>query len=199
MSLNPVPDLTAFVLAGGKSRRMGSDKAFVMFKGERLLARAIQVCRAVTSNVIIVGDRKKFSPYAPVVEDIFPGCGPLAGIHAALRASHTDLNLLLAVDLPFVGPGILRYLLTQAGPSEVLVTVPRAEHGLHPLCAIYRPGFSDLAENSLRQGRYKIDALFDTVNTNVIEEDVLQAAGFSPHIFRNLNTPEELAEAQATS
>ena len=79
-------DFTAFILAGGNSTRMGRDKAFVMLQGRTLLARALEVCRTVTSDVRIVGDRKKFAPFAPVVEDVFPGCGPLAGIHAALRA-----------------------------------------------------------------------------------------------------------------
>lgn len=198
MIFNSAPDLTAFILAGGKSRRMGSDKAFVIFRGEMLLARAIQLCRAVTNNVLIVGDRSKFSPFAPVVEDIFPGCGPLGGIHAALRTSQTELNLMLAVDVPFVTPALLQYLLMQARVSDVLVTVPRAGHGLHPLCGIYRRGFGDSAERALREGRYKIDLLFHDANTNVIEEDVLQAAGFEPQVFRNLNTPEELAQAQTS-
>lgn len=198
MSIEPAPDLTAFVLAGGKSRRMGSDKAFVMFKGQTLLARALQLAGAISNNVLIVGDSTRFSPFAPVVEDFFTECGPLGGIHAALRASQTDLNLVLAVDLPFLSPELLQYLLTQARARHVLVTVPRAGHGLHPLCAIYRRGFAELAESSLREGRYKIDALFHSASTNVIEEDVLQAAGFSPLFFLNLNTPEELADAQKT-
>lgn len=199
MSFEPVPDMTAFLLAGGKSTRMRSDKAFVMFKGETLLARALQLCRAITNNVVIVGDRTKFSPFAPVVEDIFPGCGPLAGIHAALQASETDLNVVLAVDVPFVTPALLQYLLVQARLSRALVTVPRAGNGLHPLCAVYRREFANLAEQALRESSYKIDKLFQAANTNVIEDDVLQAAGFSPQLLRNLNTPEELAEAQAFS
>jgi molybdopterin-guanine dinucleotide biosynthesis protein A len=150
----------------------------------------------VTSDVRIVGDPAKFAPFAPVVEDVFPGCGPLAGIHAALRKSETDLNLILAIDIPFVSPALLVFLVTQARNSPTSsVTVPRTAHGWQPLCAVYRRDFADAAERSLREGRYKIDALYDLGRTKVITEEDLQAAGFSSDTFRNLNTPEELADA----
>src|ERR1700674_299348 len=90
------PDVTAFILAGGKSTRMGADKAFVEYEGRTLLARTLDLARSVTAEVFIVGSKQKFAPFAPVVEDVFCDCGPLGGIHAALRASHTELNLMLA-------------------------------------------------------------------------------------------------------
>jgi molybdenum cofactor guanylyltransferase len=189
-------DLTAFILAGGNSTRMGTDKAFVMFGGRTLLARALEVCRTITSDVRVVGDRKKFAPFAPVVEDVFPGCGPLAGIHAGLRDSETDWNVVLAVDLPFVSPALLLFLVAQARESRAMVTVPRAGEGWQPLCAIYRRAFADAAETALRAGRYKIDALFDESLIRPVGEEDLRRAGFSPEVFRNLNTPKELAEAR---
>ena len=189
-------DFTAFILAGGNSTRMGTDKAFVMLEGRTLLARALEVCRTVTSDVRIVGDRKKFAPFAPVVEDVFPGCGPLAGIHAALRASQTDWNVVLAVDLPFISPALLLFLVAQARESRAMVTVPRAGEGWQPLCAIYRRAFADAAETALRAGRYKIDALFDESLIRPVGEEDLRRAGFAPEVFRNLNTPKELAEAR---
>jgi molybdopterin-guanine dinucleotide biosynthesis protein A len=189
-------DLTAFILAGGNSTRMGTDKAFVMFEGRTLLARALEVCRTITSDVRVVGDRKKFAPFAPVVEDVFPGCGPLAGIHAGLRDSETDWNVVLAVDLPFVSPALLLFLVAQARESRAMVTVPRAGEGWQPLCAIYRRAFADAAETALRARRYKIDALFEDAGTHEVGEEDLRRAGFSPEVFRNLNTPEELANAR---
>jgi molybdopterin-guanine dinucleotide biosynthesis protein A len=187
-------DVSVFVLAGGKSTRMGTDKAFVPLDGRTLLARALDLARQVTSDVHIVGDRKKFAPFAPVVEDEFPGCGPLAGIHAALRASKSELNVMLAVDTPFVSLALLQHLITRARncPSAV-VTVPRANGGWQPLCAVYRRPFADPAEQALAQGRYKIDTLFAEGKTQTIGEDELETAGFSPRIFRNLNTLEDVA------
>lgn len=175
---------------------MGADKAFVSLNGRTLLARMLDAARSLTSNVRIVGDSLKYSAFAPVVEDIFPGCGPLGGIHAALRSSFTDLNLVLAVDIPFVSLALLQFLVTHARNSPApLVTVARANHGLQPLCAVYRRHFADVAEEALRAGRYKIDALFDPARTQIIPEEELESAGFSPQIFRNLNTPDELAQA----
>lgn len=198
MNRVPAADVTAFILAGGKSSRMGTDKAFLLLQGETLLARALRVCRTICNDVRIVGDRKKFSPFAPVVEDVFPGCGPLAGLHAALRASATDLNLLLAVDLPFVSPGLLQFLTGRAQQSSALVTVPSIGQRWQPLCAVYRRDFANLAEPALRAGRYKIDALFGPKITHRVPEAELRSAGFSPEAFRNLNTPEELAHARTS-
>lgn len=184
--------LTAFVLAGGKSSRMGRDKAFVELAGEMLLSRALKLASAVAREVRIVGDTRKFASFGRVIEDVYRNCGPLGGIHAALSSSATELNLMLAVDLPFIVPEFLEYLLLQARESGAMVTVQRADRGLQPLCAVYRRGFADAAEQSLREGKNKIDALFAKVETYVIEEDELVQAGFSADIFRNLNTLDDL-------
>jgi molybdopterin-guanine dinucleotide biosynthesis protein A len=190
-----VPDVAAFVLAGGKSTRMGRDKAFVDYDGRTLLARMLDLARSVTADVRIVGSREKFRSYAAVVEDAFRDCGPLGGIEAALRASSSELNLILASDMPFVSREFLQYLIDQARMApEAGVVVPLADGRRQPLCAVYRVEFAAVAENSLRVGQYRIDRLFERVRTRVIEPEELAAAGFSPAIFRNLNTPEELEE-----
>lgn len=189
-------DVAAFVLAGGKSTRMGSDKAFVMLDGRTLLERALELARTVTDNVRVVGSAEKFAAFAPVVEDVFRECGPLGGIHAALRASAAELNLMLAVDVPFVPAALLRYLVARARGSDAIATVPWACGGWQPLCAVYRREFGDVAEQALRGGRYKIGALFSDINMQVIEEEELARAGFATSSFRNLNTPEELEAAR---
>src|SRR5258708_16883518 len=120
-------DVTAFILAGGKSTRMGADKAFVTRDGRTLLERALELARSVTAEVYIVGDAAKFAGFAPVVEDAFLSCGPLGGIHAALRGSKTELNLMLAVDVPFVSPALLQYLIGRARDfATASVTVAKA-------------------------------------------------------------------------
>ena len=190
------PDVSAFILAGGKSTRMGTDKAFVTLNGRTLLARLLEVVRSVTTDVRIVGDAAKFAAFAPVVEDVFPACGPLGGIHAALRASTSELNLILAVDVPFVSFALLQFLMAHARNSDASVTVPRINQGWQPLCAVYRREFADAAERALRAGRYRIDALFDQLQVQVVAEEALEAAGFSSNIFRNLNTKEDLEAAR---
>jgi molybdopterin-guanine dinucleotide biosynthesis protein A len=190
--------VTAFILAGGKSSRMGSDKAFLHLGDETLLAHALKLAGAVTEEVKIVGDATKFSPFGRVVEDVYRNRGPLGGIHAALSASSIDLNLMLAVDLPFVDADFLQYLLSRARESTAIVTLPRAAGGLQPLCAVYRRPFAEIAEEALRNGRNKIDSLFAKAGTCVIEDDELVRAGFSSEMFHNLNTPDDLKKAQSS-
>ncbi|MGA9903543.1 MAG: molybdenum cofactor guanylyltransferase [Terriglobales bacterium] len=194
-----------FVLAGGKSSRMGSnvDKAFLDFHGQTLLDRALAVMAAVCDRVTIVGDPVKFAKYestknSSVVADLFAGCGPLAGIHSALVHSSARLNLMLAVDMPFVSSELLAFLFAAAEEEEnhAMVTVPRTSRGLQPLCAIYRRDFSAAAEQALRAGKYKIDAAFSGVSTRVIEESELGAAGFSERNFFNVNTPQDRMAAE---
>jgi molybdopterin-guanine dinucleotide biosynthesis protein A len=195
--MDSIPDVSAYILAGGKSTRMGADKAFVRLNGRTLLARMLDAARSVTSNVSLVGDPAKYGAFAPAVQDIFPNCGPLGGIHAALSSSATDLNVVLAVDTPFVSQALLQFLLTRARKSPgSIVTVAQANGGYQPLCALYRREFANPAEQALRAGRLKIDALFDPATTQVIGEAELESEGFSANIFRNLNTPDELVRAQ---
>jgi molybdenum cofactor guanylyltransferase len=202
------PSRMGFVLAGGKSSRMGAgtDKALLEFAGQTLLDRALAVMGTVCDRVAIVGDPAKFtkcgssksesSKYESAVADIFPGCGPLAGIHAALVQSSAELNLMLAVDMPFVSGELLAFLFAAAEQSDAIVTVPRSGKGLQPLCAVYRRDFSTVAEQALRAGKYKIDAAFSSVSVRVIEEGELAAAGFSEQSFFNVNTPQDRLAAE---
>ena len=184
-------DLTAFILAGGKSTRMGTDKAFVMLSGRTLLERALDLARSVCADIKIVGDPGKYGAFAPVVEDIYPGCGPLAGIHAALRSSQSDSNLIVAVDLPFLSTRFLEFLIARSRTGS-MVTVVRTNRGWQPLCAVYRRQFAVSAERDLRSGQYRIDRLFDPATTDVVEESELSKEGFTPDLFHNLNSPEDL-------
>jgi molybdenum cofactor guanylyltransferase len=191
-----VNGVAAFILAGGKSARMGADKAFLQLGGQTLLARALALAGGVSEDVRIVGDRQKFLQFGRVVEDQFPGHGPLAGIHAALAETTAELNLVLAVDLPFVQSALLAYLCSQASQTGAVATVPQAAGGWQPLCAIYRREFREVAEAALRKGRNKIDALFARVETRAVREEELLRMGFSPAMFRNLNTAEEFEQVR---
>ena len=114
-------DLSAFVLAGGQSSRMSREKAFLELDGRSLLARALELAAAVAGEACIIGPREKVSSFGRVVEDIYPGRGPLGGIHAALSSSQSELNLILAVDTPFVRPEFLQYLVAQARAGGALL------------------------------------------------------------------------------
>jgi molybdopterin-guanine dinucleotide biosynthesis protein A len=191
---------SAFVLAGGQSRRMGAEKALVELDGRTLLERALSLARSISGEVQIVGSKAKFSGYGDVVEDEFPQHGPLGGIHAALRASTSELNLMLAVDMPFVEVRFLEFLFVEAARHEsAVVTIPRAAGAWQTLCAVYRKPFSDLAEQALRAGKNKIDPLFRETTIQILDEPALTKLNFSLNMFRNVNTPEELEGAARLS
>jgi molybdopterin-guanine dinucleotide biosynthesis protein A len=187
--------VTALVLVGGQSSRMGSDKALLRLPdGESLLEHALAMAATVASEVKLVGPRQKYVEIrwaGEVVEDTFPGTGPLGGIHAGLTASSTDLNLVLAVDMPAVTSELLRFLVQTAQTHERLVTAFGAEGRWQPLCAVYRKGFARVAEDAITAGRCKVDASFTEQIAHQVSEDDLRLNGFSAELFTNCNTAEE--------
>jgi molybdenum cofactor guanylyltransferase len=183
--------VTVFVLAGGRSSRMGFDKALLTFRHQTLLARALQAGATVAGKVVIVGPRARYATYGEVVEDVYLECGPLGGIHAALRTTKTDLNLVLSVDMPLMTAEFLRWLLGQARNASELIIIPDALGGPQPLCAVYRRSLHGLAEQALKDGEYKVGHLFSRAPTLYISQAVICEAGFTPEIFRNVNTTEE--------
>ena len=191
-------DVTAFVLTGGKSTRMGQDKAGLRLpNGMTLLEHAIATCGAVTGQVGIVGSRTRYSAYAwagEIIEDILPDRGPLAGIHAALSVSRTEWNLVLAVDLPGVTAPLLRWILAEARASGKLVTVPNIADQQQPLTAVYRRGFREIAEKALNNNSNRVNGSFPPEDTRIISEQEVVSAGFASEMFTNVNTPEEFAK-----
>ncbi len=172
---------------------MGRDKAFVSWKGRTLLEHALETVGRVAADVRIVGSATTFAAHGTVVEDVFPDRGPLGGIHAALASTETDLNLVLAVDLPLVPGELLEYLLAKAWGTEAVATVPHFEEGWQPLCAVYRKGFAKAADEALRGGQNAVHALLESQPCRVLSEAELLKAGFSRALFRNLNTVDDLA------
>lgn len=191
--------VAAFVLAGGKSVRMGRDKALAPWNGRTLLERALEVVGTVAGSVWIVGAKDKLESFGQVVEDIFPDRGPLGGIHAGLTAASSELNLFLAVDLPHITPALLAFLLERAQDSSSPVTAPRLAAGWEPLCAVYRPEFKAVAGKALQEGRNAIHPLLESLGASGIDEGELAAAGFPAAMFRNVNTVADLAENSAAN
>lgn len=188
--------VSGFILAGGKSSRMGTDKALLRFEGQTLLESALRRMRAVADPVWVVASRPDLGTYAPIIPDIYAHCGPLGGIHAALLASRADLNLVLAVDMPFVPVEVLRSLITIAAESQASVVVPETPDGRQPLCAVYRREFRELAEAALKSGNYKIDRLFAQTGTRTVQQGEIESWGFGAEIFANLNSPEDLRKSR---
>jgi len=188
--------VTGFVLAGGKSTRMGQDKAALTLNGRTLLEHALAAVRQVCRDVAILGRYERYGALAPAYEDIYPGCGPLGGIHAALSNSQTQFNLVIGVDTPFLAPEFLSYLADRAVASGMVVTTPEIDDYTQPLCTVYSLDFLPIAERAIKAGNYKIVPLFPRHQTLVIKESELRRFAFGAEMFENLNTPDDMERAR---
>ncbi len=197
----------AFVLAGGRSIRMGRDKALLEVAGCPLVEHMLCKLRAMGYSPRIAGSRADLASFAPVVEDLHQGCGPLSGIEAALAISEEPLNLFVPVDAPFLPIGLLKWLVERASITGALATVPSVGGQAQPLCAVYRRELLPAVTAGIESGDYKVmrvirDAAerkmggggFDLVcmeAANTAWGGALFSGDAAAH-FLNCNTPNEL-------
>jgi molybdenum cofactor guanylyltransferase len=191
--------ITGFVLAGGKSSRMGTNKALLSLQGSTLIEHTKRVLEQVCESVLILGSRRLYGPFGFCYEDIYPDCGPLGGIHVALLNSPTPYSLIIAVDTPFVTPEFLNYLVDRALKSSAMVTVPRVDGVIQPLCGVFSRSFLPVAEAALKSGKFKIEPLFPKDHTLVLTEEDLAGFALGAEMFDNLNTPDDFERARKRS
>jgi len=175
---------------------MGRDKAALLLNGRTLLQHALATLREITSDVSILGSPQTYGDQgAPVIADIIPDCGPLGGIHAALTQTRSDFNLIIAVDTPFLSADFLKFLSARAMASRAIVTTPEIAGYTQPLCAVYSRQFLPIAGQALKSGNYKIVPLFPADGTLKIQDSEMAQFAFTPEMFDNLNTPEDMERA----
>lgn len=176
------------MLAGGKSSRMGRDKALLPFHGGALAGHVAATVAAAAGSVILIGDPQKYGHLGyPVLADRKPGVGPVGGIESALSYTTADWNLVLACDMPGISAEFLRGLLDAAERAGADVLAPAGPSGrLEPLSAVYHRRCRETLGRALEAGVRKVtDAL---AGLEVARLPVDNAA-----CFENLNTPEEWA------
>lgn len=187
-------NITVQIMLGGKSTRMGRDKATVELEGKTLLERALESWAEFGKSVqLSVGpeDRKVLAPRGiRAVADIYPERGPLGGLHAGLAACETELLLLVAVDTPFLTPAIAQALVPAMEEGEADACVYSLAGRPQPLFGLYRKSCLPAAEELLAAGENRMNALLRRVET------VYLPGGGVQRFFVNLNTPEELADAR---
>jgi molybdopterin-guanine dinucleotide biosynthesis protein A len=186
---------TGILLAGGKSRRMGTDKGLVLLNEKPLYSYALSVLEHCCSEILIAGSSGKlYNTSYQVVMDVYAEQGPAAGIHAALQAATNQICIVLSVDLPFVDPILLNHMLNNLGDSMAVAPV-HADGKVEPLCAVYHKSCIPAFEKALTLDHNKILDILNSVNFKQLHlfnenENVLNKA------FTNINTPEDLAQAQ---
>ena len=202
--------LSLLILAGGKSTRMGQDKAWLMLDGRPLVMRVIDRVLPLVDEVIVSTNQPDafdaWLPDLPVpahtVADRYPGAGPLAGLHAGLLAARCDLVLALATDMPFVNPTLIRYLADLATDADVDAVVPQipspetGQIGLEPLHAIYRRTCLPAIERCLETDQRRVVNLLDQVRVRVVTPDEIRPHDPRFRSFANVNTPQDWSDAQ---
>lgn len=184
-------DVCGYVLAGGRSRRMGRDKARLVFRGEMLVERALKLVREVSAEAVIVGNRGDLAEFAPVVPDAVMDFGPVAGLVAGLGHCGRDWAVFVPVDLPVLSGVLLRQMLEAAEREKGLCVAPFVEDVAEPLCVVLHRTLHDPLEQQMLAGEHKVmRALEGAAGSRLVR---LPVEGIEQ--FANLNTPEEFEEA----
>lgn len=178
---------------------MGRDKALLKIGGRTLLEIACGVLSEVFDDVVILSHRRDEYAFAgrPVIPDRVPDCGPLGGLHAALRHAAGRPVFLLACDMPFVTPELVRYLLAAAEPLDRLepwAVFARSGEEAQPLCGLYSGGCLQVVEERLMSGTLEVLDLVAGLRCFILEIDDEQPF-FTPRLLDNINRPEEGREA----
>jgi molybdenum cofactor guanylyltransferase len=211
-------DAEGWVLAGGRSLRMGRDKASVALAGRPLIEHMLDKLRTLGLRARVAGLRMPIpSIAAEVLKDAHPDCGPLSGIETALKESEAALVLVVGVDLPLLETEFLAWMLERAVTTGAMATIPQVSGEPQPLCAVYRRELLDGVTAALNAGDYKVMTAvehasasaagagggLDSGRMDCFDAERMAATGAwrstrATHWqFMNCNTPEELALAGA--
>jgi len=179
----------AVILVGGKSRRMGRNKAYLSINGEFFLSRLLAQLKEFEEVLLSADSAEKYAcENIKIVEDIYPGCGPIGGIYSALRCCRSDYLLALGCDMPLFQKELAHYMTAFVDAyHDAFVLVTRENHA-QPLCAIYSASAADILEEQIKAGNYRLLDSFQKMRVKYIP---LRCSIFDDSIVRGANTPEE--------
>jgi molybdenum cofactor guanylyltransferase len=184
------------ILAGGKSRRMGTDKALLTVGRDAMIQRAAEeLCKVFDEVMISGGDEATGIRLGlKVVPDLIKGMGPLSGIHASLMAAQSRKCLVVPCDMPFLSADLAKIMVQQSEGYDV--TVPQHGDFLQPLFAVYDKSCIPAIEEALHNNRHKVVDFYPRVRVRYVGEALLKAAADIDTVFFNVNTPLELEKAR---
>ncbi|MBI1999904.1 MAG: molybdenum cofactor guanylyltransferase [candidate division NC10 bacterium] len=187
--------MSAAILAGGRSTRMGTNKALLPFDGVRIIDGLLRKLRPLFPEVLVIAnDRDVYADLGvPVFPDRIPEKGSLGGIYTAVFHSTFPQTFCIACDMPLANPAVIAYLRDRASGYDVVV--PRTADGYQPLHAVYGKACLPHMEAMIRADRLKIDRLFPVVRVRTVAEEELRPLDPSLRGFINVNTREELETA----
>ncbi len=189
--------ISAFILAGGKSRRFGDDKSIFMFRGRPLIEHVVEAIQQVIGHIAIVGDVSGKFAYLglPSYEDIKAGIGPLGGLYTALQKAETDRIFVFPCDMPGLNTGLIRYMSAlDIGSHDAIV--PVIDGFYEPLHAVYSKSCLDPMESHIREGSRQIVRLLKKINIRVVTEKEISVYANPRTVFRNINFQDDLNDLQ---
>ena len=186
--------INGFVLAGGKSSRMGQDKGLMRLGNQPLFLRAAEILAPIVHMVTLLAPPDLYGNLGfPVIADLWPDQGPLAALCTGLISSDAEWNLFLACDLPRVSPKFMEFLAQRVRATHSDAVVPRTRDGWQPLCGAYHARCLTVFQRAIQEHRLSIVELFEKLHPEAITSDELASIGLSEAEFLNVNTPEEWA------
>jgi molybdopterin-guanine dinucleotide biosynthesis protein A len=183
-------------LSGGKSGRIGTNKSLLQIEGKPLIQRLVDLLDPIFSEVVISSNEPDLYNFTgkKIVQDVFTGRGPLAGIHSALKYTETQKNFIASCDLPLISAEIINYMLDYQSEKDIIL--PMANDRIQQLCGIYSKNILSEVEKLLIESNQKnsqlkgsIYELIDWVPTEIVEVDQLDF--YNSDLFLNINTPED--------
>jgi len=188
--------INGIILAGGRSRRMGTDKGLLELRGKKMIELIIRTLEPVVSDILIISGNPAYLNLGyPVYSDIVSGCGPAGGIYTGLHQSAAEKNLVLSCDTPNISSEFLRYLASQSSDWEITVPVSRLH--IECLCGLYTKRIAPELYTCIRQGEHKMTSVIQRFRVNYL--DLSSQKQFNAdQLFRNINTPEDLEKENKT-
>ena len=177
--------MNGYVLAGGKSSRMGQDKGLMRFGNLALVEYSILTLAGLVDKIYLVTASREYAQFdLPLVEDTLKDFGPAGGILTALEHTDSDLNIILSCDMPFVQKPLIQGLLDQRDDASICIF--RHEGFIEPLCGIYRKTAWQDWQTCVRAGTRKLEHILEKCDTKYVQYE----GDYAVDPFANLNTPE---------
>jgi molybdopterin-guanine dinucleotide biosynthesis protein A len=191
--------LTLVIQAGGESRRMGSDKALLLFLGQPLILRPLNRVGRLADEVLVTSNQpeKYLLLGLTPIPDLLPGFGALSGLYTALNVAGHPYVAVVACDMPFASPELFAMELTLLRETGADAVIPHTGAGTEPFHAVYRRETClPYVRSALDAGKRRVDAWFPQANIRYLTSAEILPNDPDKLAFLNINTPEELKEAE---
>lgn len=185
--------MTAYVLAGGKSSRMGADKGLILLNEKPMIHYVIEQLKPLCRNIFIVTNNSEYKKLGfECIEDEIKNIGPAGGIFSALNHTNTPHNFIVSCDMPFIRTKGIEYIMMHSLDHEI--TIPVFENHLQPMCGVYNKNILDKWQSLILKDERKLQSMVKLFLLKQLELDYNIL--FDANFFKNINTPEELKDAK---